>query len=110
MFDIGSTVLSYGRSTTYNVHIHVVTNVFVHSPALTLLFTSDIEAELTANLYDATEVGFTFDLSPTPNGMTFSLGGLSNHDNTMTILKTMLESEYAVRESFSHSFLPPQRC
>ncbi len=67
-----------------------------HSPALSLLFTSDVEAELTANLYDATEVGFTFDLSPTPTGMTFSISGLSNHDNMMTILRTMLESEYTL--------------
>lgn len=64
-----------------------------HPIALTLLFSSVINAELTTQLYDATEVGFTFDLSPTPMGVSLSVTGLSDHTNIKKLLSTVIESE-----------------
>ena len=63
------------------------------SSALTQLFTSAVKANINTELYSATEVGFTFDLTPFPRGISLSISGLSDDSNMTHIISTVSESK-----------------
>ena len=45
-------------------------------------------------LYEASEVGYEYELTPTPRGVTLTFGGLSDSNIVETILEYMMTSEW----------------
>jgi len=61
--------------------------------AKTLLFVSLVKEVLQSKVYAAKEVGYSYSLSPSPNGLTLSFSGLSDPAIFRKFINTMAAGE-----------------
>ena len=84
---------------------YIYDSVYLYLSAKTLLFVSLVKEVLQSKVYAAKEVGYSYSLSPSPNGLSLSFSGLSDPAIFRKFISTV-----AGGESLSFMFLCEHNC
>jgi len=76
-----------------NLHLQCVICTRFYISAKTLLFVSLVKEVLQSKVYAAKEVGYSYSLSPSPNGLSLSFSGLSDPAIFRKFISTVVGGE-----------------